>query len=74
MLVEIYEKRAHELHNYTPPGISNEGISHTINITNYTADGYFVLLPDIVYDRKQFQAVGDQMSYISPFKVLLIKI
>lgn len=47
MIVSIYEILSKELHYYTNPGATN-GIG--FNITDYTAQGYFVLLPDIVHE------------------------
>lgn len=49
MVVEIYEKRSKELHNYIVPSESIDNSSHEINPTTYTSDGYFVLFPDINY-------------------------
>lgn len=47
LLVSIYEKKAKELFDYTPPSLSsNTGFT----ITNYVTDGYFVLYPDISYE------------------------
>src|SRR5690606_12900419 len=46
MIVSIYEKRSDALHNYTMPSETNYG---GLNIANYTAEGYFVLMPDIAY-------------------------
>lgn len=47
LVVEIYEKRSEELHNYVIP--SSESRSR-LNITSFTLDEYFVLLPDITYE------------------------
>jgi dipeptidyl aminopeptidase/acylaminoacyl peptidase len=46
MVVEIYETRAKEAHFYVEPSQSSGA---EINPTKYTADGYFVLFPDISY-------------------------
>jgi len=46
MVVHIYERQLGYLHDYVVPTVYNEG---GFNITNLTAKGYFVLLPDIVY-------------------------
>lgn len=47
MIVHIYEIRSAGLHQYTNPSQYND---EGFNITNYTLNGYFVLLPDIVYE------------------------
>lgn len=47
MIVNIYEKQTHKLHKYTNPGLLNGA---EFNITFFTSQGYFVLLPDIVYE------------------------
>lgn len=47
MIVNIYEKKSKELHEYTNPSLLN-GVS--LNRTYFTSQGYFVLLPDIVYE------------------------
>jgi dipeptidyl aminopeptidase/acylaminoacyl peptidase len=49
MVVEIYETRAKEVHFYVEPSESKNKSNYIINPTAYTADGYFVLLPDISY-------------------------
>ena len=46
MVVEVYEIRSKYLHQYENPSLENP---HGFNTTNYTLDGYFVLLPDIAY-------------------------
>ncbi|SHH67323.1 Dipeptidyl peptidase IV (DPP IV) N-terminal region [Flavobacterium johnsoniae] len=47
MVVHIYQTKSGALHEYTAPSqYSEEGF----NPTNYTLNGYFVLLPDIVYE------------------------
>ncbi|SHL43263.1 S9 family peptidase [Flavobacterium chilense] len=47
MVVYIYQTKSVTLHEYTNPSqYSEEGF----NPTNYTLNGYFVLLPDIVYE------------------------
>lgn len=46
MIVHIYEKQSQGLYRYRNPTLLNyEGF----NITNFTLNGYFVLLPDIEY-------------------------
>ncbi|POY37929.1 hypothetical protein C3K47_05225 [Solitalea longa] len=46
MVVHIYDVMSDELHQYVNPSFLNrEGF----NVTNYTLNGYFVLMPDIVY-------------------------
>ncbi|WP_163399425.1 alpha/beta hydrolase family protein [Flavobacterium fluviatile] len=49
MIVSIYEILSKELHYYTNPGYIN-GIG--FNITDYTTQGYFVLLPDIMHEKQ----------------------
>lgn len=47
MVVNIYDIMSKNLHHYVNPSLLNrEGF----NITNYTLNGYFVLLPDITYE------------------------
>ena len=46
MVVCVYEKLSKELTTYVPP---SAGAMTGFTISNYTNDGYFVLLPDIVY-------------------------
>lgn len=47
MVVHIYDIMSKELHKYVNPSLRNrEGF----NVTNYTLNGYFVLLPDIHYE------------------------
>ena len=46
MLVVIYERKAHEVLDYSVPSIYSD---HGFNNTNYTTEGYFVLYPDIAY-------------------------
>lgn len=46
MIVYIYEKLSHRLHNFeTPVTAKSDGFP----IANYIQDGYFILLPDISY-------------------------
>ncbi|MGV8946487.1 MAG: prolyl oligopeptidase family serine peptidase [Lutibacter sp.] len=47
MIVNIYEKKSRELHTYTNPSLLNGA---RFNRTYFTSLGYFVLLPDIVYE------------------------
>ena len=47
MVVYIYEKLSPHLHDYTNPSLYN---GSGINISNLTAQGYFVLYPDISYE------------------------
>jgi dipeptidyl aminopeptidase/acylaminoacyl peptidase len=47
MIVNIYQKRTSELHKYANPTLLN---GSAFNVTYYTSQGYFVLLPDIVYE------------------------
>lgn len=46
MIVEIYEKQTRALHKYYNPTSSPQGF----DVTYFTSRGYFVLLPDIVYE------------------------
>lgn len=48
MIVNIYDKQLHYLHSYINP--SEENIIG-FNVTNFTTKGYFVLRPDIVYEK-----------------------
>lgn len=46
MIVSIYENKSSTLHDYVHPSLKN----YTgFNTTNFTTEGYFVLLPDIAY-------------------------
>jgi dipeptidyl aminopeptidase/acylaminoacyl peptidase len=47
MVVYVYEKLSKELYNYVSPSQNNPT---GFNIANLTAKGYFVFLPDIVYE------------------------
>lgn len=47
MVVNIYQTKSGELHQYMNPSQYNE---EGFNSTNYTLNGYFVLLPDIIYE------------------------
>ncbi|MFH6991866.1 alpha/beta hydrolase family protein [Flavobacterium sp. FlaQc-48] len=47
MIVNIYEKQTFRLHKYMNPTLLN---GSSFNISNYTNNGYFVLLPDISYE------------------------
>jgi dipeptidyl aminopeptidase/acylaminoacyl peptidase len=46
MVLHIYQIQSKSLYDYIPPSLENE-IGY--NVTNLLAQGYFVLLPDIVY-------------------------
>jgi dipeptidyl aminopeptidase/acylaminoacyl peptidase len=46
MVVHIYDVMSRELHQYVNPSFLNRD---GFNVTNYTLNGYFVLMPDIVY-------------------------
>jgi dipeptidyl aminopeptidase/acylaminoacyl peptidase len=50
MVVHIYEKQSQELHWYVNPSLHNRV---GFNVRNLTAQGYFVLYPDIVYQEGQ---------------------
>lgn len=47
MIVHVYQQQARELHAYVNPSLQDH---RGFNITNYISGGYFVFLPDIVYD------------------------
>jgi len=47
MIVSIYEKQTKALHSYTNPSLLN---GSRLNVTYFTSQGYFVLLPDIIYE------------------------
>jgi dipeptidyl aminopeptidase/acylaminoacyl peptidase len=46
MIVYIYQKKANEVYNYVNPTLR---LSTGFSVTNFTAEGYFVLLPDFAY-------------------------
>ncbi|MEN2416167.1 alpha/beta hydrolase family protein [Flavobacterium mesophilum] len=46
MVVNIYQKQTYLLHRYNNPTFLN---GSSLNVSNYTSNGYFVLLPDIDY-------------------------
>ena len=48
MVVSIYDKQLQYLYSYFEPSLEN---IIGFNITNFTANGYLVLRPDIVYER-----------------------
>lgn len=47
MIVSVYERQFASLNKYVNPSLM-EGIG--FNVSNFTAQGYFVLLPDILYE------------------------
>lgn len=47
MIVHLYERQSNELHYYVNP---SELDSRGFNRTNFTIQGYFVLMPDISYE------------------------
>lgn len=47
MIVHLYEKQSYQRHSYVNPKMNN---GDGFNISNLTAKGYFVLLPDITYE------------------------
>ena len=49
MIVQIYEKQSHTLHQYTNPTLLNEP---GYNSTVFTAEGYFVFRPDIIHENE----------------------
>jgi dipeptidyl aminopeptidase/acylaminoacyl peptidase len=46
MIVQIYERQSQHVNKYVNPSVYEQG---GFNITNFTTQGYFVLLPDIAY-------------------------
>ncbi|MHB1146953.1 MAG: alpha/beta hydrolase family protein [Lutibacter sp.] len=48
MVVHIYERKSGNINRYANPSLLNQG--NGFNISNYTSQGYFVLLPDIIYE------------------------
>ncbi|MEC4004826.1 prolyl oligopeptidase family serine peptidase [Flavobacterium sp. SUN052] len=61
MVVSIYERQTHTLHNYTAPSLLN---ASGLNKTILCSKGYFVFYPDIVYEVGQpgFSAVDCVLS------------
>lgn len=47
MVVYIYDRHSNKIHNYLAPSMQN---SNGFNVTNFTLEGYFVLVPDIAYE------------------------
>jgi len=47
MIVNIYQKQTKALHTYVNPSLLN---GSAFNVTYYTSQDYFVLMPDIVYE------------------------
>lgn len=47
MIVSIYQRQTKALHSYVNPSLLN---GSAFNVTYYTSLGYFVLLPDIIYE------------------------
>jgi dipeptidyl aminopeptidase/acylaminoacyl peptidase len=50
MIVSIYERQGGSLHRYVKPTLLNE---NGINFSVLSSKGYFILLPDIVYEMRQ---------------------
>lgn len=48
MVVSVYQKQGYSRHLYCNPTFYN---STGFNVTNLTSQGYFVFLPDIIYER-----------------------
>ncbi|MGC1632964.1 MAG: prolyl oligopeptidase family serine peptidase, partial [Gelidibacter sp.] len=48
MIVQVYEEQSSYYHRFTPPSLLSE---IGFNFMNYVLDGYFVLLPDIHYEK-----------------------
>lgn len=80
MVVKIYQRQLQYLHDYVNPSLFEQD---GFNIGNFSAQGYFVLLPDIVYE---FGEVGASATacvlaatdmviskgYVDPSKIGLI--
>jgi dipeptidyl aminopeptidase/acylaminoacyl peptidase len=47
MLVEVYQNQGSDLHKYVNP---SEFTRNGFNATNFTSQGYFVLMPDLFYE------------------------
>ncbi|WP_163408105.1 alpha/beta hydrolase family protein [Flavobacterium ajazii] len=47
MIVHVYEKQSETVHDYINPSLYS---GNGFNVSHYTNNGYFVLLPDIVYE------------------------
>ena len=47
MIVQVYQQQFYLKNRYIPPSLIN---SNGLNITNYVTEGYFVFLPDILYE------------------------
>lgn len=47
MVVQIYQRQSQYQHDYVNPSVFEQG---GFNISNFATQGYFVLLPDIVYE------------------------
>lgn len=52
MVVHVYEVQSNEMHTYKNPSLANET---GFNETNFSLQGYFVLMPDII---QEYQNVG----------------
>jgi dipeptidyl aminopeptidase/acylaminoacyl peptidase len=46
MIVNVYQKKSDEVYNYVAPSLK---LINGFNPTNFTAEGYFVLMPDLAY-------------------------
>lgn len=53
MIVHIYESMSYELHGYVNPSFRND---IGVNYANLNAQGYFVLLPDLSYEKDDVAA------------------
>lgn len=47
MIVHVYDKQASKVHDYVNPSLYS---GNGFNVSNYTLNGFFVLLPDITYE------------------------
>lgn len=63
MIVEVYERQFRDFHNYIAPSL-NESIG--VNPSVFTSNGYFVLYPDIIFDKGNpgFSALDCTLSAI----------
>lgn len=69
MIVMIYQSLSGQLHRYINPSEYNET---GFNISNLTTQGYFVLLPDIVYQRSE-PGISAQKCVVNACKSLIDK-
>ncbi len=68
MIVSIYERQGGSLHRYVNPTLLNE---NGINFSVLSSKGYFILLPDIVYEMRQTGASAKKCVLAAVDAVLL---